>query len=79
LLLTGVLVRRTRLRREPAIGNVPWRPWRPLIAENIAKLRGGRPCGKACTDHEHKSGETEHETLRSWAAPGSGAAAGPPG
>jgi hypothetical protein len=30
-------------------------------------LRRGRPCSKACTDHEHKSGDAEHETLRSWA------------
>jgi hypothetical protein len=38
-----------------------------LIAENIAELRRSRPCSKACTDHEHKSGDAEHETLRSWA------------
>jgi hypothetical protein len=65
LLLAGILVRWPRLRREPAVGNVSGRPRRRLIAENIAELRRGRPCGKA--DHEHKSGETEHETLRSWA------------
>jgi hypothetical protein len=73
LLLAGILVRWPRLRRESAIGNVPGRPRRRLIA----KLRRGRPCGKArcdkaccgkaCTDHEHKSGDAEHETLRSWA------------
>jgi hypothetical protein len=77
LLLAGILVRWPRLRRESAIGNVPWRPRRRRIAENIAELRRGRPCGKACTDHEHKSGDAEHETLRSWARLGQ--AAGPPG
>jgi hypothetical protein len=63
LLLAGILVRWPRLRREPAIRNVPGRPRRRLIAE----LRRGRPCGEACTDHEHNSGDAEHETLRFWA------------
>jgi hypothetical protein len=93
LLLAGILVRR-RLRREPAVGNIPGRPRRRLIAENATELRRGRTCGKAycgkaycgkayctkaCTDHEHDGDDAEHETLRSWAALGSGAAAGPPG
>jgi hypothetical protein len=88
LLLAGILVRR-RLRRESAVGNIPGRPRRRLIAENAAELRRGRTCGKAycgkayctkaCTDHEHNGDDAEHETLRSWAALGSGAAAGPPG
>jgi hypothetical protein len=86
LLLAGILI---WLRRAPPIGNIPGRPWRRLIAENAAELRRGRPCGKAycakayhakaCTDHEHNGDDAEHETLRSWAAPGSGVAAGPPG